>query len=347
MTQEIINVGTAPDDGSGDPIRTAFTKTNSNFTQLYNRVQNPPATPYGQLGDQVGMYAVSSIYFYYCFANYDGSNVIWGEVSQAGNISATSLIFGNSNVVISGPGSNVNIGVHGVSNVAVFNANGMIVSGTTSVTGNIYSGNTITGASMSTTGNIVAAGNVQGGNLITLGQASVTGNVTANYYFGNGSQLTGLPATYSNANVAAFLPTYTGNLSANNVTANYYFGNGSQLTGLPATYSNANVAAFLPTYTGNLLGGNLTITNNANVQGNVTVAGTIHGNLTGTTSGIHNGLVYSINIQDLSWDFGYIAANTYTNPMQYLFAVTSAGNIDMGNITNPSSLNIDIGTLNY
>ena len=307
MTQEIINVGTAPDDGSGDPIRTAFTKTNSNFTQLYNRVQNPPATPYGQLGDQVGMYAVSSIYFYYCFANYDGSNVIWGEVSQAGNISATSLIFGNSNVVISGPGSNVNIGVHGVSNVAVFNANGMIVSGTTSVTGNIYSGNTITGASMSTTGNIVAAGNVQGGNLITLGQASVTGNVTANYYFGNGSQL----------------------------------------TGLPATYSNANVAAFLPTYTGNLLGGNLTITNNANVQGNVTVAGTIHGNLTGTTSGIHNGLVYSINIQDLSWDFGYIAANTYTNPMQYLFAVTSAGNIDMGNITNPSSLNIDIGTLNY
>jgi len=36
MSQQFINVGTAPDDHTGDPVRTAFTKTNENFTELYN-----------------------------------------------------------------------------------------------------------------------------------------------------------------------------------------------------------------------------------------------------------------------------------------------------------------------
>jgi len=36
MTQEIINIGAVPNDGEGDPLRTAFTKINNNFTQLYS-----------------------------------------------------------------------------------------------------------------------------------------------------------------------------------------------------------------------------------------------------------------------------------------------------------------------
>jgi hypothetical protein len=36
MTQEIINVGAAPNDGEGDPLRTAFQKINNNFSQLYS-----------------------------------------------------------------------------------------------------------------------------------------------------------------------------------------------------------------------------------------------------------------------------------------------------------------------
>jgi hypothetical protein len=36
MTQEIINVGAVPNDGEGDPLRTAFQKINNNFTQLYS-----------------------------------------------------------------------------------------------------------------------------------------------------------------------------------------------------------------------------------------------------------------------------------------------------------------------
>lgn len=36
MAKQIINVGTTANDRTGDPLRTAFTKTNANFTELYN-----------------------------------------------------------------------------------------------------------------------------------------------------------------------------------------------------------------------------------------------------------------------------------------------------------------------
>ena len=36
MTQEIINIGAQPNDGEGDPLRTAFAKINNNFTQLFS-----------------------------------------------------------------------------------------------------------------------------------------------------------------------------------------------------------------------------------------------------------------------------------------------------------------------
>ena len=57
-------------------------------------------------------------------------------------------------------------------------------------------------------------------------------NVSGNYFIGNGSLLTGINASnivgnYGNANVAAYLPTNT-----SNVRANYFIGNGSLLTGI-------------------------------------------------------------------------------------------------------------------
>ena len=36
MVQQVINVGNVANDGDGDPLRTAFEKTNLNFTELYN-----------------------------------------------------------------------------------------------------------------------------------------------------------------------------------------------------------------------------------------------------------------------------------------------------------------------
>jgi len=35
MPQQVINIGSSPNDGTGDPLRTAFDKCNDNFTELY------------------------------------------------------------------------------------------------------------------------------------------------------------------------------------------------------------------------------------------------------------------------------------------------------------------------
>jgi hypothetical protein len=148
-------------------------------------------------------------------------------------------------------------------------------------------------------------------NSVNKTAAFTFGNVTANYFIGDGSQLTGITGgTYSNTNVAAYLPTYTGNVSAN-----YFIGNGSLLTGLTeSSYGNANVANYLPTYTGNVsanyfIGNGSTLTNitgsnvtgyvpNANVANTATIAGTVTTNAQPniTSVGILTGLVVSGNI---------------------------------------------------
>ena len=46
MAKQTINIGTKVNSGGGDPLRTAFTKTNENFTELYTRI----LTAEGQLG---------------------------------------------------------------------------------------------------------------------------------------------------------------------------------------------------------------------------------------------------------------------------------------------------------
>ena len=82
MAQEYINVGSSANDGAGDPLRTAFQKTNSNFTQVFalpNAI--PPTTSVGKPGDLAGMYAFDPTYFYYCFATYDGSTSIWNRIA--------------------------------------------------------------------------------------------------------------------------------------------------------------------------------------------------------------------------------------------------------------------------
>lgn len=44
MTQQIINVGSGPSAGDGDPLRTAFIEINSNFTELYGTINGQAVT---------------------------------------------------------------------------------------------------------------------------------------------------------------------------------------------------------------------------------------------------------------------------------------------------------------
>jgi hypothetical protein len=405
MAQQIINIGASPNDGQGNPIRTAFNKTNDNFSELYARAQtSPPPTLVGSLGDSAGMYAYDSTYFYYCFADYDGSSTIWAQVTQVGNIAVPEIENGTSNVVVDLNG-NIRMGITGTANSVQFTPLGQDLIGDFSATGNV-TGNFIVGDGSLLTNLPIPGiyGNTQvaqflptyTGNLVSLtGPVTTTGNVTGNFIIGDGSLLTNvnaanvstdkisngfsqviIPVSSGNvqidvgviANLAVFSTdglSVTGNVQAStdiiatgnitggnvstpgNVTATYFIGDGSLLTNVSGNgsgnYGNANVAAFLPTYTGNLSAGNLTLSGQANVTGNVDVYyqsrinGTVNGQLYGLTNGVNS--FYG------TWDFGFISANTYNNPIQWIFAQTSAGNVDMGTVTAPASLNIDIGTI--
>lgn len=53
-TQEIINIGTLPNDGEGDPLRVAFAKINNNFSNLFSTFVNTSSSyTVGNLPGQV------------------------------------------------------------------------------------------------------------------------------------------------------------------------------------------------------------------------------------------------------------------------------------------------------
>jgi len=213
--------------------------------------------------------------------NIVGANILGSNLRTTGLISATGDI----------TGGNVNAGA---SIVATSHTGA-----TFSATGNVTSGNINTG------GIVTATGNVTGGNLRTVGQVTATGNITGSFFVGNGSLLTGLPATYSNSNVQAYLPTYSGNVS--NITAvgnitvvnGIFSGNGSGLTGVVAAgnvgsasqLANGTSSFNIPTADGIVVGNIGGVTNvyqfastGLSVAGIVSATGNITGgNLSGTS----------------------------------------------------------------
>lgn len=209
MSQQIIAVGPAPNDGLGDPLRTAFIKTNNNFTELYERFQSPPPINLiGQAGDVPGMYAVSVDYFYYCYAVYDGTNQIWQRVANENLFSPSAISNGTTSVAIPITSGNVVVSVGTQGQVAQFGPNGLQVNDTIAadtIAANVLNIGQFTAVNLSVTGNTVADGPITSKNTImgdviygntaveSGGPISAVGNVsTAGYFIGNGSQLTGL-----------------------------------------------------------------------------------------------------------------------------------------------------------
>jgi hypothetical protein len=90
MSQQTINIGSAPNDGTGDPLRTAFTKCNSNFTELYTAVS--PAATVTSFNTRVGAISLSSL---------DVTNALtYTPLNKAGD-TASGLIVFNSGWVAS------------------------------------------------------------------------------------------------------------------------------------------------------------------------------------------------------------------------------------------------------
>jgi hypothetical protein len=99
---------------------------------------------------------------------------------------------------------------------------------------------------------------------ISSANLSAVGNVAGTFILGNGSQLTGM---YSNTNVAAYLPTYSGNVGGTLTTNSQpYITTLGTLGSLSVTNNvNANGLGI----TGNATIGNLVVTGNVTLPGNI------------------------------------------------------------------------------
>jgi hypothetical protein len=225
----------------------------------------------------VGDAAIASDYFIVDVAN-NSANITGNfrvSGAGAGNLVANNIV-GNVATVTFASITSANIGTaniaaNGNATFSFVRAQGYL----NTAGANVLYGNSNVFAYLGSNSNIIL--NIGTGNISTAGFVTVGANVTAAYFIGNGSQLTGLPASYGNANVAAYLPTYTGNLASltgnvtttANVSAAFVLGNGAFLTGIASggsSYSNANVAAYLPVYNGSALFSNIQTTT-ANITG--------------------------------------------------------------------------------
>ena len=234
MAQELINVGAAPNDGQGDPIREAFTKCNDNFTELF--------------GGLVGSNAISN-----------GNSVV--QISTAnGNISMS--VSGTANVAVV---TTTGITVSNTLTAANIDAVNLVINNISSDDSTfitIEDGVIVNGA-------ISASGNIIGADITALGNAFVTGVLIADLLLATSGNI-GVPvgvATFNLANNVATTINFGGNASnifmanvnstthvagnltaggqvsvTGNITANNFVGSGAGTTTLSAT-TNLDLSA--------------------------------------------------------------------------------------------------------
>ena len=373
------------------------TTTSNNFTTLYPNAQGVivPTTPYGN-ANVVSLLAAGSDGGNTISNIVAAGNVYSGNVSATGNIYAQN-VFANivGNLVVPGSSGQVLFNTAGEANASAgltFSTSSNVLSATGGVSTPVVFGQGIatqgfdyvqmqysnsvalpvsqydigTGSwfyldpgggvfQSNTTGTLQTI--VQGND----GSVSATGNVTGNYIFGNGSQLTGLPATYSNANVATFLADFGSNVvsTTGNITGGYFLGNGSQLTGLPATYTDANVVTLMANFGSNIISttGNVTsgyflgngsqLTGLPEIYGNANVAtylasgtntqdiitqGTVQGNLL-TTAG-SSGNIIGVNFMSANFYLGNgsLLTGVAATSVGILPTLSVTGNTTTGNL---------------
>jgi hypothetical protein len=239
MAQKNIDFGTFPDDPDADAIRTAFQKTQENFTELFAGL------------DQQGVLSVNK-------TPGDGISAfpITGNVVVSANIACVTI---QTSTLAVGVGGNTGNGIAIMTQSANQQLYIDLPANITGITGANFSGTVIANvvnanSSINSSGTLGVTGNIAGGNITSNGIATITGNVLAgNVYANSGtigaSLVAGTLKTNAQPNITSVGTltslAVTGNITSGNAnlgnlaSANFFQGDGYLLTNVSAAPGNS------------------------------------------------------------------------------------------------------------
>lgn len=375
MVQEVINVGAFANDGTGDPLRTAYIKTNNNFSQIFGNLNSSDVYQTHTAGANLTL------------APGTGNVVVANNGAIVANATNFTTMFAN-NATFTGQITTNTVypiigNLSGTASTATL-ATTAVYATTAGVAVNAqnFSGNNL--PNVITIGNLISV-NIGIANIETLysnTNVATTGNiVTSAYILGNGYYLSGLsgitPSAYGNSNVAAYLTIYNGNVLTSNLNAvgNVAIRAGANLV-LSATSnitspsgSNANIYID-PDGTGDIVVSNSTtlwlnditqssstITGAIVVQGGMGIAGNIYsggnvvttGNITTTGNSSANYGTFSGNITvgNISATANINAANLTTTSNVSASYFYGNGSLLTGLYSNTQANAYLLGNLSY
>ena len=265
MTRQIINVGATANDGTGDGLRSAYTKCNDNFQELYNTSQTPIEITNGSSNIAVANSAnvtisvagsANVVNFAGSVSEFTGNVTISNDLTVANSLSITQDVTIGDQLIINGSfGSNVlpdtnNTRTLGNATLRFASMNTVLVDATGNITttANVSGGNLIssgahittgnvTGGNFITAGNVEATGNVSGGNVVTGGAVIATGNVSALNIISTGS---------GNITAGGFLVGDGGFISNVTVASNVavtQVANGTSIVGIASSGGNVEITS--------------------------------------------------------------------------------------------------------
>ena len=227
-----------------------------------------------------------------------------------------------------------------------------------------------------------------GSNFSNVTATNLTANTaiySAAYYYSNGLAFSGGSggSTYGNSNVAAYLPTYSGNISAGNITISGNLSVAGNTTFINTTIINTTDTIYAPAINAGTIGNtgsaivgtlstnaqpyitsvgtltSLTVSGTTNLQGTVNAGGTINaatvlatsiGNaassITGTLQTATQTNITSVGTLSSLNVTGAVQANTYTGVAVYAGTIGNTGSALVGTLsTNAQPYVTSIGTL--
>lgn len=310
MSQQIINLGATPNDGTGDPLRTAFTKINSNFTEIYGNVasssykftNNTMSTTAGniEIDSFSGNTNVNDT------LNVIGSARVTGDLTVNGSLNAT----------VSGALAATTLSSSGAATLNSLAVTTTSSLGSSATVSNLSVLNTLTALILNSTNANITGGNLTG---VTIAASTVSGLTVDGIGAINGLYLNNAVIGNTNPNVATFTKMTTSNaqITGGSITGvaltigslnGAPVGNATPSTGAFTTLSSSGATTFTSATTSTS-----TSTGGVVLSGGMGVAGNINagGNLTATiVSASSNGAGINFRVGDDAWIGDINSTNT-------------------------------------